>query len=192
MRSAIWMITAVSLLSLPVYAQSVTLQIATANNDKVQKAYSPYKIALAKTFGASFIQGHGPYEERRRVCKWKDEWLECGYLKISSATALTQTHREAILDIMRNPCDHISMRGVEIILRSPRDEYAPEKANKRNQDRLNMLVKLCKGNAFAADASRLVEYGEAASPRERPYAHANELEFESRITRLDMATTGRR
>lgn len=107
-------------------AESLRFQSAVLNNDKLQKEYVPYKLALAKAFGTDFLRGHQPVFERRRICEWDGQPHECGYLALGGPP-LTPQERDLVSRVLADPCASIDMPAAAAVYRFVGSDEAQRK-----------------------------------------------------------------
>ena len=182
MKSLLFQIV-ICMVSLPIYAQSLTASLVAAHNDKSQRAYGPYKEALFQALGSGFREAHGPFAERRWLCKWDGEWVECGYLRLSHASKLTPTQKQTILEVLRRPCKYISFE----ILNTPQPKYPTDRASfdERMQyaawSNRKHLWDLCQTGTLDSVAVRIANMGKDERGRLEPATSNDEIGFETRI-----------
>jgi len=140
-------------LSIDASAQSLSFQAAVMTNDKVQKEYFPYRVALASTLGPDFLNAHAPVIERRRPCEWDGEWRDCGYVGLGGPP-LTSEERTRLEAIMLNPCNDISIDGVAAIHRGTGSEAARQT---HRQKKLKAIRALCRNGFLSALKVRRAE-----------------------------------
>lgn len=163
-------------------AQPVALQVAVANNDKLQKEYGPYKLAIGMVFGEDFRKQHEPYSERRKICKWEEKWEECSYLKMSNASTITEVQKKVLEGILLNPCKHIA---APVAPTGPSDAQASrtDMQNFNAYKKRNRLVELCKSDIFAATEIRIAGKSFHKNGEIEPDTSKGEIGFEARISR---------
>ena len=148
---------AVAILTSPLaQSQPFSLSAAVAVNDKAHTARTPLRVALAKHFGAKFIERHAA-GEGSRVCQWGGYWAECMYLELKDASAITKAQRETILDFMRDPCASLDENAVrEAYKDALRTNYKSDEA--RDKSVRSKLKRLNESRQFyISKQSRVVE-----------------------------------
>jgi hypothetical protein len=171
-----------SALSQGALAQPVALQLTVAHNDKLQKEYGPYKLAIANVFGEHFKKRHEPYSERRRVCAWEGRWVECSYFKMSNSSSITDAQKKTIEEILHAPCKHIAaplpnlsvgMSDAQITRADRLKLYAIEKSKR--------LAELCKSGIFNSIETRIAIPITTQGTALEPDISKGEIGFEARI-----------
>lgn len=122
-------------------SQPFNLSAAVAVNDKVHEDRTPLRVALAKHFGAPFIERHAA-GEGRRACQWGGYWAECMYLELKDAPAITKAQRETILEFIRDPCASLDENAVreaykDVLRTNYKSDEAREKSVRYDLKRLN-------------------------------------------------------
>lgn len=153
-------------------AQPLRIQLVAAHNDKLQKAYAPYKVALRDLLGVERLRKFQPSAERRIACRWDGVWRECGYLLIRNASLLEPAERMAIQEVMLNPCTTI-----ERVLSA--ETAGPPDRRLRTSHR-EALQRLCDSKSFSADAVRVADMSSTIEAKSRP-TRPDDLALEARI-----------
>jgi hypothetical protein len=175
MKYVITMLVA-CLLPFQAHAQSLALQAAALHNDKLQKAYLPYRLALQGEVGSEVAKSLMPTLERRRVCQWEGVWNECGYFRVHAPNGLMPEHRAAILEILKDPC-------ARIVFSRQGPDRAIEAGSNPPSSSMRELERLCKARAFRADSVRIAVPNNRMLPNEEPDASKHHFAFEARILR---------
>ncbi|NRF67179.1 hypothetical protein HLB44_09310 [Aquincola sp. S2] len=151
-------------------AQPMSVQLAAAHNDKLQRAYTPYSVALGEQIGPERLRQLQPIVERRVACKWGGVWQECGYLLIRNASILDAGERKAVRDLMLNPCVGIE----KTLARAPSSKVI-------HASRAKALRQLCAMNALLSGEVRDAEPGSTLEEKSKP-SSPGDLALESRIS----------
>jgi hypothetical protein len=165
------------------HAQPLGASVAAAHNDKLQKAHRPYKKAMIAKLSDAFIKEHSPYTERRQLCKWDDEWVECGYVKFSNTSSLTDLQKKTITEIMRNPCEYISFDVLKTLKPKYPDAKSSFQENKTYSAWVNQkhLFDLCQAGVFDATAVRIVTPHIDSASKQNLDKSKDGIIFEARI-----------
>lgn len=152
---------------------SLTIISAISVNDKLQKEYQPYLIAVAAEFGKEFVDAHLPYRERRRICQWNGRDVECGYLMLSSMKKISEQEMKILLKILLDPCRYVNRDGVEIVTNISTETRKLESREKLTliENRLNSLRDICRFYSFRSDLIRVL------SSRNNEYSDIVEIEL---------------
>jgi hypothetical protein len=155
----------------PAHAQSLSFQATVLTNDKLQKDYRPYKLAIASALGSDFLTSHPPTVERRRVCKWDGEWQECGYMAFGGEP-LNSKEVELVTRVLMDPCKHLDPSALASVYRFSGSETEQQK---KGATKYQHLLQLCAKGFVAAVATRAAPPPRESNRSDRKFSTAIEV-----------------